>query len=232
MLPVRTEIIERSLAERERAPLATRPPAPAAATFLKVALGAFLAALALLFLVVALVVAVLVIRLSHAGPDLATGVGQTVQDAGRSIAAAAGALVQESQDARDPLHPPRYAIQQDPRFDQLRVFQPGDILGEAGGYRYAIGAIAERSDVSDPLQRTYARIHRALITPKVTSLFGITIRRDDDARDYALYQGQQFTLNGRDYKVNWLSSADNQLSAVRFRDEGTAPGPFVFVGGT
>ena len=149
---------------------------------------------------------------------------------GPGFGAPAAALTQDVQDARDPMHPPRYAIQQDPRFDQLNTYQAGDVLGEAGGYRYAVAAIVERPDASDPLQRSYARIHRALITPKVTSLLGITIRRDDDARDYALYQGQQFSLNGRDYKVNAVSMADQQLRVVRFRDEGAAPGPFVFAG--
>lgn len=211
------------------APLVIQAPPPTpSGTALKVTLAAFLGAMALLVLAVALTLLLLAMQISHAESSLAGGIGQTAQSAGHAIEQGAGAVVQSIQDARDPLHPPRYAIQQDPHFDALQTLHSGDVLGEAGGYRYVIVGIAQRPENLPAPQRLYAHIQRSLITPKVTKILGVVVHSDSETQDYALYQGQEFALNGRDYKVNDLSAEDDTLTILRFRDDADASGPLVF----
>ncbi len=193
-----------------------------------VALAVFLGSLSVLFLVVAASVLIVVYQFTHAGGNLAGGVGTTLQTAGTAVARSAQAAVQSVTDAADPLHPPRYAIQQDPEFDELRTLSVGDALGNSRLYHFAVVAIEQRSDSGTTNQLVYARVRRRLLVPNVTKILGITIRTDDQPKDYAFYRGEEFGLGGYTYKVNWLSPGSQQVAIARFRQPADAEGPLVF----
>jgi hypothetical protein len=193
-----------------------------------VALAVFLGSLSVLFLVVAASVLIVVYQFTHAGGNLTGGVGSTLQTAGTAVARSAQSVVQSVADAADPLHPPRYAIQQDPEFDELRTLSAGDALGDSRLYHFAVVAIEQRSDTGTTDQLVYARVHRRLLVPNVTKILGITIRTDDQPKDYALYRGEEFGLGGHTYKVNWLLPGSQQVATARFRQAAAAAGPLVF----
>jgi hypothetical protein len=193
-----------------------------------VALGVFLGSLSILFLALAASVVLVVAQFTHVGDNLAGGVGSTVQTAGQAVARSAQAAVQSIQDTTDPLHPPRYAIQQDPQFDQLQTLAAGGTLGDSRLYHFDVVAIEQRPVGGDPDQRIYARVHRKLIVPNVTKVLGVTVRTDDQAKDFALYRGQELGLGGHAYKVNWLSLETQQVAMIRYRHAEDAPGPLVF----
>jgi hypothetical protein len=193
-----------------------------------VALAVFLGALSLLSLALAASVVLVVAQFTHVGDNLAGGVGSSAQAAGQAVTRSAQATLQSIEDATDPLHPPRYAIQQDPQFDELRTLSAGDLLGDSRLYHFDVTTIEQRPDGSTPDQRLYARIHRRLIVPNVTRVLGITVRTDDQGKDFALYRGQEFAIGGHSFKVNWLSSENRQLVVVRFRRAEDAEGPLVF----
>jgi hypothetical protein len=193
-----------------------------------IALAVFLGSLSVLFLVVAASVLLVVYQFTHAGGNLTGGVSTTVQAAGTALAQSAQSVVQSVTDAADPLHPPRYAILQDPQFDELRTLSAGDAVGDSRLYHFAVVAIEQRSDSGTTDQLAYARVHRRLLVPNVTKILGITIRTDDQPQDYALYRGEEFGLGGHTYKVNWLSLATQQITTTRFRQPSDAEGPLVF----
>src|SRR5439155_838057 len=142
----------------------------------------FLGSLSLLFLALAGSILLVVYQFTHAGGNLAGGVGNTLQTAGQAVARGAQSAVQSVADAADPLHPPRYAIQQDPEFDELRTLTAGGALGDSRLYHLDVVAIEQRPESGDPAHRVYARVHRRLLVPNVTKVLGITIRTDDNAR--------------------------------------------------
>jgi hypothetical protein len=191
-------------------------------------LAVFLGSLAVLFLAMAGAILLVVYQFTHAGGNLASGVGNTLQTAGQTVAQSAQSAVQAVGDATDPLHPPRYPIVQDREFDELRSLAAGDSLGDSKLYHFSVVAVEQRSEGGVPAQLVYARIHRGLLVPNVTKLLGITLRTDDQPQDYALYQGQEFGLGGQIYKVNWLAIENQTLEIIRFRQATDAEGPLVF----
>lgn len=193
-----------------------------------IALALFLGALALLVLAVAAAVLLVATQAAHLGGDLTGGLGATARSATGAITRGAQSAAQAVQDAADPLHPPRYAIHQDPEFDQLRTVSAGEPLGDSRQYRFQVVAIEPRPDGATPDERVYAGVHRQLIVPRVTKVLGVTIRTDDQGQDYALYRGQEFAIGGRVYKVNWLSIEAKAVGIVRFRQADQAGGPLVF----
>jgi hypothetical protein len=193
-----------------------------------VVLAIFLGSLAVLFLALAGAIFLVVYQFTHAGGNLASGVGNTLQTAGQTVAQSAQSAVQSVGDAADPLHPPRYPINQDPEFDELRSLSAGDSVGDSQLDHFSVVAVEQRSEGGAPAQLVYARIHRHLLVPNVTKFLGITVRTDDQPQDYALYRGQEFGLGGHAYKVNWLSIENQTLEIVRFRQATDAEGPLVF----
>jgi hypothetical protein len=194
-----------------------------------VALAVFLGTLSILILTLAASVLLLLFQLTHASATLAGSAGDAIQSAGQAVARDAASAAQSVSDATDPFHPPRYPIKQDPQFDDLTVLAAGSPLGDSRLYHFDVAAIEQRPEATEPSQNVYARIHRQLIVPQVTKVLGITVRTSDDAKDYALYPGQEFSLAGHTYKVNWLSVETQQVALARFRRSEDAGGPLVFV---
>ncbi|HLZ10744.1 MAG TPA: hypothetical protein VKT80_19310 [Chloroflexota bacterium] len=192
------------------------------------ALAVFLGSLSLLFLALAGAILIVVYQFTHAGGNLTSGVGNTLQTAGQAVTQSAQSAVQSVSDSVDPLHPPRYPIVQDPEFDELRSIAAGDNIGDSRLFHFAVVAVEQRSEGGAPAELVYARIHRRLIVPDVTKILGVTIRTDDQPKDYALYRGQEFGLGGHAYKVNWLSIENQTIEVVRFRQASDAEGPLVF----
>ena len=188
----------------------------------------FLGSLSVLFLVMAGAIVLVVYQLTHAGGNLTGGVGTTLQTAGQAVARGAQSAIQSVGDVVDPLHPPRYPINQDPEFDELRSLSVGDTVGDSRLYHFTVLAVEQRTDGGDPAQLVYARIHQRLLVPDITKILGVTIRTDDQPKDYALYRGQEFGLAGHAYKVNWLSIQNHALGIIRFRRVADADGPLVF----
>jgi hypothetical protein len=148
-----------------------------------IALSIFLGSLSLLALALALSVLLVVYRLTLAGSSATSGLGASLQTAGQAVTGSVQTAVQSVQDATDPFHPPRYAIRQDPEFDELRTVGAGGSLGTSSTDRFTVVRIVQRPEAGLPDQRVYALVHQQLIVPKVTKLLGITIHTDDGAKE-------------------------------------------------
>lgn len=160
--------------------------------------------------------------------EVGQGFGAGATTAIQQTEHAVGAAVQVLRDARDPYHPPRYAIAQDVEIDQLTVIDAGQLLGRSAADTFTVTGVFRRAAGSSGHALRYAKVHRELKVPKVTKILGITVHTDRGAAEYALYRGELFGIAHRYYRVNWLSLARQEVAIIRLRRPGEGTGPLVF----
>lgn len=160
--------------------------------------------------------------------DVAGGLGQRAGDALHRTGVALAAAAQVLQDARDPLHPPRYSLTQDPEFDDFLVITTASGLPSSSTSSFSMTGVHRRTDATGADAAVYAQIHRQYLVPKVTRALGIVIRTDKGEQEYALYRGQMYGIAHRYYKVNWLSLEENKMAVVRLKRASEVPGIQVF----
>ncbi len=183
----------------------------------------------LLLLSVATLGTVLVVVASFAGitdriGNSVGGVGDVVERAGEGVRS----TTRDVLDRFDPAHPPRQALALDTEFDALRVVRVGDEVGRTEEYVLTLREIRRRGGADSPDVAQYAVVHREYVTPKKTTVFGVTVRVDRGEADYYLYKGESFRLGDEFYKVNWVSIDDQAMAVARYRHADTLTAPLKF----
>jgi hypothetical protein len=187
--------------------------------------------LAIMFLVLTMAAGFLLLIASFTGWS-----GRTVGEAGErvgtavgSAASAVGRAGQEARDRLDPAHPPREALWYDAEIEEFLKLSVGDSLPGGGVRTFTLTAIKSRPDGGPPELSRYVVVHSELRQPNENRFLGVTVRRDADPREHYLYQGEAFGLDGRVYKVNWISPERQQVALVQLRDPDRASLPLKFV---
>lgn len=152
-------------------------------------------------------------------------VGQRASDATRAAGEAAGRAGQDVRDQLDPSHPPRGLLVYDAEIDEFIKLGVGQALPAGRSRTFTVAAIRSRQDGERPETSRYAVIHSELRQPNETKILGVTVRRDSDPQDYAVYQGEGFRIGGQVYKVNWISPEREQIALVALRDPDRAALP-------
>lgn len=145
------------------------------------------------------------------------GIGGRVSGALSGTGQALSAAKQTIGDLFNPTHPPRYAISQDTELSSLMTIGPGQDVGQSRQYVFRLSAIHVRDNAGSSAFADYAVLDRQYITPKTTSLFGITLRVDRGQRQYVLDRGETFRIGQVLYKVNWISASQNRMALGTYR---------------
>ena len=189
-------------------------------------------------LLISLAIGVLATMMLIAGTLASTGeaLGGMSSRLDRSLEAARGAVTAAGQrlsDATDPTHPPREGVVQDTEIDSFRKVTVGEVLGEAGGYRFTLKEIRLREAASPAEYRQFAVIHRERLAPKARSVLGVPLPADREEADFYLDRGELFQIGPVLFKVNWVSASQQQLALTTLRYPDQAAGPIEFrVGGS
>ncbi|MHB1132673.1 MAG: hypothetical protein ACYC4L_09840 [Chloroflexota bacterium] len=157
--------------------------------------------------------------------------GGALGDLGEVAGAAAERARDQAQGLRDqfdPAHPPREALALDPEFAELRRLPLGGEVAAGAEYRLALRAIERRGDAAAPAQAQYAVVQRQFITPREQRVLGVVVGVDRGEADYYLYQGESFRVGRAYYKVNWVSTEQQEMAILRYRSADGLTAPLKF----
>jgi len=176
-----------------------------------------LGAAVLLLLVTLLTILVVIIT------NLA-GIGRVGDDLGgraRNAVDSAGATLQRSAqrvtDRFDPAHLPREPLAYDAEFSQLATTTVGSDIVQGSSHVLTLVEIRSRSDTSDPNETNFAVVESRLVTPRETTVLGVTVLRDEERRTDYLYKAESFRVGDAYYKVNWIAAAPPEIAVARYR---------------
>ena len=187
-------------------------------------------------LLISLAIGVLVIVVLMAGTMLSAteALGGLSGRLDRSLETARGAMAAAGQrlsDLADPTHPPREGIVLDTEIDSFRKAAVGEVLGEAGGYRFTLQETRLREAAGPAEHRQFAVIHRERLAPKARSVLGVPLPADREEADFYLDQGELFQIGSVLFKVNWVSASQQQMALTTLRYPDQAAGPVEFRAG-
>lgn len=183
-------------------------------------LGAILRLLAalVLLLIVGLLASMLflLVALLGTGERVTGAIGGLSQIAG-SATERARDRAQALTDQFDPAHPPRESLLMDPEFAALRTVRVGAFMDSGAEFTLSLAAIERRAGAASPDQAQYAVVHRRYIAPREARVLGVVVRTDTGEADYYLYKGESFRVGRAYYKVNWVSTEQQELAVARYR---------------
>src|SRR5919202_1223 len=158
--------------------------------------------LAILAIVVGMGMMFLLLAMAIVGGGSRT-LGDAGQRAGETVRAVADTAARTEQDLRDrfdPSHPPRGPLAYDAEIESFQKLGVGQTLGDGSTRVYTLTGIKSRPDADRPELARYAVLHSELRQPREVKVLGLTIRRETDPRDDALYTAQAFRIGGQSYK--------------------------------
>jgi hypothetical protein len=171
-----------------------------------------------LVLLVALLALLLVLASNLAGVgSVADSLGGRARGALDSAAAGLERAAQNVGDRFDPAHPPRGLMTQDTEFAELTRVPAGGTLGSTVTRALMLVEVRSRPAAANPDAAEYAVLQSALITPRETRVFGLTVRRSEDRATHYLYKGESLRVGDAYYRVNWVSATSNEIAVVRYR---------------